>query len=231
MKDTRDGLDMNVPGDRAKSNVALVAYFHELVQQSGVTCSFEIGAFSANFSRQLRKQLPDARIFAFEANPHNYAHFLAKEDFTGVEYINKGVADVTGQKQFCIQDVVFGSKVNPIRGNNSFLEKNNKNILYAKIDVPCVRLSEFVAEQGLIGQPTVLWIDVEGANQQVLMGCVDIFPQVKLIFIEVEQLMFWKDQWLEPDVHQFLTAHGFTLVARDGEYANQYNQIYVKNPA
>lgn len=228
IKDTREGLDLNKPEDRKQSNVLLVEYFFSLIEELPISCSFEIGAFSAEFSRKLRNLRSDINVFAFEANPYNYEHFTKKENFNNIQYINKAVSNVNGTVEFKLQKTFNGVELNPIRGNNSLFEKNSTSIVYNTIEVESIRLSDFVINNNLQNLATVLWIDVEGASQLVLEGCVDVLPQTELIFIEVEEHNFWKNQWLESDVNLFLTNHGFKLIARDGEYGKQYNQIYKK---
>lgn len=228
LKDTREGLDLNKSEDRKQSNILLVEYFFDLIQQIPIKCSFEIGAFSAEFSRKLKALYSDVNIFAFEANPYNYKHFTKTQDFNGIQYLNKAVSDTNGTIEFKIQKTINGVEQNPVRGNNSLFEKTAANIVYDTVTVESVRLSDFVANNNLQELPTVLWIDVEGASQLILEGSIGVLRQTQLIFIEVEEINFWKKQWLEPDVNKFLSNHGFKLIARDGEYNKQYNQIYKK---
>ena len=47
-------------------------------------------------------------------------------------------------------------------------------------------------------------------------------------FLEVESRPFWKDQWTDSIVFEFLERHGFQMVAQDRESPEQYNVIFVK---
>jgi hypothetical protein len=95
--------------------------------------------------------------------------------------------------------------------------------------VDCVSVDSFVSKNLLDSESIVLWIDVEGASREVLEGCKKTLDKVSAILIEVEEKEYWNNQWLEKDVRKFLTENNFILVARDGEYEYQYNQIYIKN--
>lgn len=44
--------------------------FRVITKELGATATFEVGAFEAGFSRWVRKELPNARALAFEANPY-----------------------------------------------------------------------------------------------------------------------------------------------------------------
>lgn len=229
IKDTRTHLDLDLRSDRVKSNVLLVEYFFHLVEKIQPQCSFELGAFTADFSRKIKQQLPSTKIYAFEANPHNYQYVLANFELEGITYINKALWNENKTLAFNLQTKINGQNVNKVVGNNSVLERHAINFECEVVDVEGITLSSFINENNLKNKSSVLWIDVEGASKEVLNGCVDVLDDVKLIFIEVEEVRFWKKQWLESDVNAFLKDAGFTLIARDGEYPKQYNQIYIKN--
>jgi hypothetical protein len=74
-----------------------------------------------------------------------------------------------------------------------------------------------------------MWIDVEGATEQVLSSSNKTLKQVDSIFIEVEDFKFWQDQWLAEDVIKFLVSQDFIPIARDYEYEKQNNYIFIKS--
>ena len=74
-----------------------------------------------------------------------------------------------------------------------------------------------------------MWIDVEGASREVLTASTKLLQQVQTIFIEVEDVPFWQEQWLAGDVDKFLKEQNFVKVARDYEYPLQNNVIYVRS--
>lgn len=230
MIDTRIGLDMSLKEDRFKSNKILVDKFFEIIENIKPTCVFEIGAFSAEFSRNIKSKYPEIKSFAFEANPYNFKHFndLFKFEDLDIKYINKAISDKSGDVTFLIQKKINDNEVSPIRGNNSIMTRNVENIEYEEVKVNSISLSDFIKENSISNEIIILWIDCEGYNEFVLNGCIDILNEVYAIFIEVEEKSFWENQWLEKDVEFFLTNNGFFLSARDGEYERQYNQIYLK---
>jgi FkbM family methyltransferase len=221
-------MQLGTTESRKKSNELLVNKFFNLIDEISPTCSFEIGAFSAEFSRELQSKRQAIKKYAFEANPYIYNHFLKEFLFTGIEYINKIVANKNGEIEFNIIKQINGVDITPIRGDNSILEKRFGDIVYEKVLVPSVILDDFAKENNLLNEKIVMWIDVEGSVEQVLKGCENLLDSVVLIFIEVEEGPLWKDQWLEKDVFSFLTQKEFVLVDKDNENIRQYNQIYVK---
>ena len=84
---------------------------------------FELGAYSAKFSRHIRPQLPDAQIHAFEANPYIHEHFKAGVEQAGVVYHNLAIGQEVKEGVFRIARMRKGNALAQIKGNNSLLAK------------------------------------------------------------------------------------------------------------
>lgn len=230
MIDTRLNLNMNLKEDRITSNKILVDYLFIIIDEINPTFSIEIGAFSAEFSKKIKNTYPKIESYAFEANPYNFSYFLKEYNYekNGINYINMAISDSNDEIEFKIQKEINGKEVNPVRGNNSIMDRIQENTKYEILKVNSTSLDIFVSENKINLKNVILWIDVEGANEKVLKGCEKILDFVSIIFIEVEEKEYWEGQWLERNVYDFLTKRGFNLIARDGEYISQYNEIYIK---
>lgn len=110
-------------------------------------------------------------------------------------------------------------------GNNS-IKNRNEDIQYDYIEVNAVSLNSYFND--IQNENIVLWIDCEGANEEVLTGASDILPFVSIIYIETEQYQFWKDQWLHDDVVNYLDGFGFKLLESRFAYENQQDVIFIK---
>lgn len=175
--------------------------------------AIEVGAYDADFSRAMVGIAKE--VWAFEASPYVFNKF---KGIDGIKYLNLAISDMSGQVDFEIQ-----SDHHKLTSNNSIMKRNDKgNKEY--ISVKSATLNELFKDKKNIA----LWIDCEGANQQVLTGASEILPNVDSIFIEVETTKFWKDQWLEKDVREYLSNFGFRLSRSEPQYTNQYNQIYIR---
>lgn len=190
---------------------------------------FEIGAFNAEFSRKIKPNLPNAKVFAFEANPYNYRRFESLVTNTGVEYIHSAISDEIGTVTFNLQQSIDGKHVDPIRGNNSLLERNQEAVDYEKITVPCDTIDNRFST--LIGSDNTIamWVDVEGMAYQVFTGASSILTHTKIVLVELEDRDYWGNQHLSTDVVEYLYHKGFLPIARDFEWLGQYNVIFVHN--
>jgi FkbM family methyltransferase len=225
---TASFFDMSSRDGRKGSNAVLSALFLRLHGLLRPDVIFEIGAREATFSCHARRHSPDAKIYAFEANPHNFELFRTQPALAEmrVEYRHLAVSDGPGEISFFIQKAREGKAVSPHSGSHSLLERLG-NVDEERISVPATSVAAFVEDQGLAGTFSA-WIDVEGAIKNVLTGMTANIDQFAMIHCEVEERAHWKDQWLWPDVLCFLAQRGFVPVARDFEYMTQHNVIFLR---
>jgi FkbM family methyltransferase len=229
MLDTRNNLDLKIREERDLSNKLLVEHLFKIIEEIKPKFSFEIGAFSADFSKKIKNKFPNMSVYAFEANPYNFSHFNGKFKYkeNDINYINMAISDLDGEVDFNIQRKINGKEINTVRGNNSIMNRIHNSTEYDIVKVKSTSMDKFISINNINISNSILWIDVEGATEKVLKGCEKVLNYVSVIFIEVEEKEFWENQWLEKDVNYFLRKNQFELIARDGEYEYQYNQIYI----
>ena len=187
--------------------------FLEIQRRLKPAVSVEVGAYDAQFSRYMVNITDE--VYAYEANLSVYARY---RDTAKVRYEHFAISNVSGFVDFEVQ-----TDQSILVPNNSILKRNDHTPkMYTR--VPSRTLNELFAGR----KDIALWIDCEGANEQVLTGANEILPNVDSIFIEVETYEFWKNQWLEGDVRRYLEGFGFVLFSSHIQYINQYNQIYVR---
>jgi FkbM family methyltransferase len=195
------------------SDKDILAAFIDIQKVMLPKITIEVGAYDADFSKSMVGIAKE--IYAFEASPFVYEKF---KDIPGVDYRNLAISDVSGEIDFEIQ-----IDQHKLTSNNSIMKRNDKgNKEY--ISVKSSTLNELFEDKKNIA----LWIDCEGANGQVLTGASSILPNIGSICIEVETARFWKDQWLEQDVKEYLAGFGFRLSMSEPQYTNQFNQIYIR---
>lgn len=195
------------------SDKAMLAAFIDIQKVMLPNVAIEVGAYDADFSRAMVGIAKE--VYAFEASPYVYNKF---KNINGVDYQNLAISNVSGEIEFELQ-----VDEHRLTANNSIMKRNN-NTNKEYIPVPAKTLNELFQEKKNIA----LWIDCEGANEQVLTGASLVLPNVQSIFIEVETVKFWKDQWVEQDVRDYLLDFGFRLSRSEPQYTNQYNQIYIR---
>ena len=203
------------------------SFYFELQKILKSDVFFEIGAFEAAFSRTMKSMFPLAEVWAFEANPFNYEHY--KEINSNINYLNLAVSDTDKKINFYLQDKNLndGSVIEKVRGNNSILNRKDDSISYEKIEVDSITLDSFIEKNSIQGKNFSIWVDVEGANKNILFGFEKYIKDCHSIYIEVEEISYWEEQWLSQDVYNYLSSKDFIPLTRDFEDNNQYNVIFI----
>lgn len=219
----------NMYGGRARSAVHLDEFYFRLATIAQPSLFVEVGAYKAEASLRMKGSLPDCRVVAFEANPHNHRHLAPSIESAnpGIEYLHYAVADGPNELTFNLRREVDGAQMREITGNSSLLRRTAEDTTYQQIRVPATTLDDFFGSY--TGGPACTWIDVEGASGAVLSGGSQFLSACKVVKIEVEETPMWRGQWLSLDVIEHFLAAGFQPMARDIEFENQFNLVFVEN--
>ncbi len=165
------------------------------------------------------KQLDGKELHVFEANPNaadicreNLAKFTSERAGNIATFNQVAVTDRVGELQF--YPVNTGLSENKDSGFSSLFRINpdytraRGRIVQDEAVVHATTLDEYFKERQ---QPDLLWIDVEGAELQVLRGAERVLRGVTLLHIEVSfrpmqigKPLFW-------EISRHLNGHGFAF--------------------
>lgn len=174
----------------------------------------DIGSRDGREAARFAKAAPRAHVLAFEANDANAQAMARSADCrNGIyELVPIAISDTTGTVSFFVVDGVD----TVARGQSSLLPRAADRLPgERRVEVRSRRLDELVTERWPKGQSLMLWIDVEGAAQQVLSGAEGVLDRVDALHVELENRQFWQNQALGSEVIAWLTERGFRRVGPD----------------
>jgi len=181
--------------------------FFALLRNLKVSLVFDIGSRDGLQSLQIRKSLPNAKIIAFEANPANY-HYMTKNRMinkNNIEIHNLAMTNYNGNATFNI----YKDYKADLSGLSSLYKRDDLE-LDKSIEVKTRRLDDFVIERNLIDNNIGLWIDVEGAEFQVLEGIVKLKEKICIIHVEVgSKIIFESEQRTKNELLKLMNSYGF----------------------
>lgn len=177
--------------------------------------AIEVGAHAAEFSVEMANKF-GIKAKAFEANIDVYNKYSKAVQSNLVDYVNCAISDSDGAVSFNIHH-------SEMAGDNSIKKRSNIKILKS-YDVQAYSLDSYFKDYDFA--KACLWIDVEGANKEVLSGAIETLKRCSSIFIETEDIGFWQEQWLTKDVQDFLENQGFEKIAHENVYSMQKNIIF-----
>ena len=192
----------------------------------------EVGAHEARGLRRLSQCLPEARLLAFEANPYVHQRFVNRME-PAITYLNQAVSHDDQPRVLKIPRLMpakEGLRTLPRENLTSSLRtRNMEKVEYEEVTVSCTSLDNIVSDHPG-STPVSLWIDVEGAAGDVLAGATQALRKdVALVYIELENKLSWKGQWLDRDVARFLAGYDLVPLARDMQTPWQYNQLFIQS--
>jgi FkbM family methyltransferase len=177
----------------------------------------EVGAHAAEFSVNVSKHF-GIKATAFEAGAIVYETYKDQANNDLVSYLHYAISDIDGMLTFKVTN-------NQMYGNSGILQRINYE--HSQIEeVKSYRLDTYFKDTEF--ENACLWIDVEGANREVLLGATETLKRVSSIFIETEDEPVWENQWLTTDVINFLNSQGFILEASEKVYHVQQNLVFTK---
>lgn len=190
----------------------------------------EIGAFDAGDSIRMRKLVPSARIFAFEANPHNHARYKAQAEEAGVVYERLAIADHDGDISFNIvrEEGVNVEKARQVAGQSSIFATLDEHKISEPTTVPCQRLDAYLRSKASEAAVIALWIDAESAGYQVLLGAREALKRARLIKIETEYWPYRLGQNLVGDIRSLLVEAGFVELANNDTNLGQCDLLWIR---
>jgi FkbM family methyltransferase len=186
--------------------------FSALLQGAGADCICDIGSRDGEDALRLRNVFPNARILAFEANPHNHALMAADPRFAAarIELFSCAVSNSDGEASFNITPV---TECDPhgVSGTSSLLGGSALGVQEV-VRVETRRLDGIIAEHCPGCRQIGLWVDTEGAEYMVFEGMSGIREHVAAIHVETAIKPFMEGQRPMAEVTALLDSMGFEFV-------------------
>jgi FkbM family methyltransferase len=199
-------------------------FFRDLCRQVRPTVVLELGAHEAEFSSWAKRQFPEAQCLALEANPYVHAEHREALARAGVDYRLLAAAPETGTVTIHIPTGVGGRELTRTSRMASLVTHTGSHGDEA-VEVPAVRVDDLLTPGP--DDRLVVWVDVEGASEQVLSGGREVLGGAAAVYMEVERDLRWHGQWLDVDVARYFDQLGKVPVLRDIQRPHQYNVVFV----
>jgi FkbM family methyltransferase len=176
-----------------------------------LACDFvvDIGANRGQFALVARKCYPSAKIISFEplAEPASvFRRVFAGDPLTTLHQMAIGSQEQ--EIDIHVSSADDSSSLLPITSMQTGLFPGTGEKETRKIQVK--RLDSILHPED-IGKPSLLKIDVQGFEKQVLEGCSSLLQEFTFIYVECSFVELYANQSLAPGVIFFLADCGFAL--------------------
>jgi FkbM family methyltransferase len=206
---------------------ALVEQFCDIVEFLQAEIVLEVGAHEASFSQEMKRRLPDAVVWAFEANPHVYEKYKDRVHKSSSEilYEWRAVSDSEKELELFIPTSIQGIGRSLDNRMGSLNQLANPTAKGTVVRVPGGTLDGILND--FMGKTIALWIDVEGAVDRVLRGGKAVMRTTQVIMCEVESASIWTRQTKDVEILAEFQRLGFVPILRDCQSRVQYNVVLI----
>lgn len=187
------------------------------LRDRGIKTVLDIGANVGSFAEWSFLVLPDATVYSFEPLKDCYQEIINKfKDKARFQAFNLALGDDTAQVEMYRNEWSPSSSLLPMAKLHKECFPFTQKETIEKINI--VRLDD-IAQQLNLDKPFLIKVDVQGFEDKVIRGGINVFSQADVIMIEMSMEELYKDQLLFNDIYKILVNLGF-------EYRGVNGQLY-----
>jgi FkbM family methyltransferase len=167
-----------------------------------------IGSIDLGQSIEFNLIYPNAKIYAFEANPNQAK--LCEElstNFKNITVTAKAISDIDGFLDFYVTHGNIGASSLLVPLDVPFGTTKD----FTKIQVESIRLDNWL-EKNKIEKVDIIWLDTQGCELNVLKSMGDYFDNLDFIHCEAATNAYYKGHILKPELENFLISKGFEVI-------------------
>lgn len=177
------------------------------------TVILDLGARDCSESIQFALDYPSAHVFAFECNPESLVACRSRvANVSNITLVPLAVHEHSGQVTFfrvsARPPLGFSTNV----GASSLFRATGHMVIepiwQESCVVDCIRLDDWVRLCS-VQAPSILWLDLQGAELLALRGLGDLIKHVEVIHTEVTYRELYAGQVMYSELDQWLVAHEF----------------------
>lgn len=199
---------------RSLASFQILNRIHSLIPELGTVV--DVGANQGQFAVAVSRFYPRARIYSFEPVPDTFQKLKAfTAHMSQIEVFNFGLGSDTGNIDFYQNEHSHASSA--LRISDIQVKELPETAHTHTITVPIKRLDEVAKSFHFEKQnPTLLKLDVQGFEKEVLNGAQQFIDQVDYLLFEASFVPMYEGEPLFSEMHAYVTSLGFRLMGPVG---------------
>lgn len=189
----------------------------------------EAGAHKGTDTAEMAYKWPGTTIHAFEPVPEIYKILNQNTDiYPNVKTYQLALSDSNGSAKF------HTSEGTSDESGSLLIPKEHLKIhptvkFNKEIKVRTVMLDSWAKENN-ISKVDFMWLDMQGMELKVLKKSKIIFPNVKLLYTEINLKETYKGVGLYSEYKQWLISNGMTLIFENIYWKDSGNALFLRRP-
>lgn len=179
------------------------------LQQLDLRTYLDIGSNEGQFINDMGKVLPGIKIYAFEPIKDCYEKLLVNTKHLDVTAQNCAIGDKNEETEINVSNNFVSSSILDMEEVHSTMYPDSDYVKKEAIKVKC--LDDVMKGVELKGN-TLIKIDVQGYEEQVLNGGAETVAKASVIIIETAIKPMYENQWRFDEVYRFITDKGYIFL-------------------
>lgn len=203
------------------SSFELVKTLHQY--ENDISVIIDAGANIGQFAIAASFRFPNSTIYSFEPVPDTFQNLVVNTSkASNIECNNFALGQTNGTVEFYQNNYSHVSSALKIDQSNENInyDKGVKNVL----NIPVKRLDSILSEANMKGK-TLLKLDVQGYEKNVIEGSSAILQFVDIILLEISFVSLYENQPLFTELNEFLRTNGYEFVAPLSFHKGKANRI------
>lgn len=186
--------------------------FQKTLQHFKINCVLDVGAYTGTYAQSLRRFGYYNKIISFEPLSKSHQKLLYNSQSDENWIIHKKIALGAKEKKskIFISKKMDSSSILKIKKNHLTVEPSAKIIGQENIDIK--KLDDVINQYSKINlKRSLLKIDTQGYEYEVLKGAEEILKKIKLIQLELSLVELYSKQKSNKKILQFLKKNNFSI--------------------
>lgn len=223
----RERLKLGVRGFLGRRNLDLVrdpfpGRVARALQGLGIDTVIDVGANIGQYGAALRVSGYAGRIISFEPLPPAFDQLRsrARRD-ANWQVINKAMGDQGGTVVLHVAANSYSSSI--LSMTAAHLAAAPRSGTVDAIEVPVSTIADLVRDHGIAPERTMLKVDTQGYESQVLDGAGDVLHRLAAIQLELSFVTLYEGQELADALFRRMNRAGFGLFAWDSSFNDPHS--------
>ena len=197
------------------------SFYDSYLKPLGIKTVLDIGANTGEFSKEMRILFPEAEIYAFEPLKDCFeATKLKMAKDAKFHAMNVALGETSGTSTIQRSSFHPSSSLRTMAQLHKDLYPKSKDSFEEEIHIE--RLDDVMKDISVVS-PMFIKMDVQGFEDSVIRGGTETLKKASVLQVETSFVPLYENQPLFGDIHNQLTALGFSYRGTTAQHRNPNN--------
>lgn len=202
---------INLRLEKISHNPKFMDLLLPIIQKKKINLVYDVGANIGQFANELRKNGYKNNIISFEpvSKVHNKLIENSKNDTNWEVFDRCAIGNRDGDIEINISNYDLSSSILQMTPKHLEAKKNSEFINREKTKI--MRLDTILKNRNIANEKSMLKIDTQGYEWEVLQGVKENLKKFDVLLVEVSFVKLYEDEKLWNEILKFIESYDFEL--------------------